>query len=639
MDVLSARLSRVASRVRRASPGIALENRPALVAAVQLPLVVASNYTAFWLRFEGAIPTPELRCFSDTIAALVAIRATMFVPFRMYSGLWEYTSLAELGTTVMAVVSSSTVFAVLVQWGMGFTDYSRSILVIDAIVLILMLSGLRLSKRVILQFRRAAGDKRVVICGAGDAGEMIAREMLHGSCGYEPIAFVDDDPSKIGQRIHGVPVLGGRDDLKQIVSALEPHEVLVAMPSAGPAVVCSIVELLRPLDVPITTLPGMRDILDGRVTVNSIRHLTVEDLLPREAIDLSIDPIREAIAGQRVLVTGAGGSIGSELSRQIRALGPASLVLFERYENGLYEVVKNLTDHFGPDNIVPAIGDVTDARRVRHVLERYRPQIIFHAAAHKHVPLMEYNPCEAIKNNVVGTVTIAEAAARASVERFIMISTDKAVNPSSVMGATKRVDELMLQVVGRRSTTRFATVRFGNVLGSNGSVVPRFLEQIKAGGPVTVTHPQMRRYFMLIPEAARLVLHAAALGEPGMIYVLDMGDQISLLEIARNMIRLSGFVPETEIPITFAGIRPGEKLDEELVGSGETLEPTPVPKILRVRDAAPRDLAIFETQVSDLVKFARNGDAELVIRQLGRMLPTFGVATRDRLGDALRRPA
>lgn len=609
--------------------GLALDNRPGVVAAAEAALVVIANAGAFWLRFEGAIPPTEWGYFTQTVFLLVVIRMLTFIPFKLYSGLWQYTGTSELFTIAAAVVSSSILFDAIVAWTLEPIDYSRAILVIDSVLLILLLAALRLSKRLLLQLARPKGDKRVVIIGAGDAGEAIARDMQHEPCGYEPIGFIDDDRGKVGHRIHGIPVLGTRADLTRIVRELEPHEVLIAMPSVDPSVKRALVEALRPFRVPITTLPGLRDILDGRVAVRQIRELTIEDLLARDAIDLTVEPVREVVAGRCLMVTGAGGSIGSELSRQICALAPATLVLFERYENGLYEIAKDLADRFGAGALRPTVGDITDARRVRQVVEQYHPDVIFHAAAHKHVPLMEHNPCEAIKNNVVGTATVAEAAALAGVDRFIMISTDKAVNPSSVMGATKRIDELMLQLLSGRSATRFSTVRFGNVLGSTGSVVPRFLEQIKAGGPVTVTHPAMRRYFMLIAEAVQLVLHAAALGEAGMIYVLDMGEQVPLVDMARNMIRLSGLVPDEEIAITFAGLRPGEKLFEDLVGAGETAEPSPVPKILRIRNDSTRDLTGLERDVAELVRHAHAGDSAAVIHQLRRILPTFSGALPD----------
>ena len=601
---------------------MALDNHRVLVVASQLALVVLSNYLAFWLRFDGSIPATELAVCLQTIGLLLAIRAAAFVPFRLYAGLWQYTGVPELCNIVLAVASSTTVFYLAVN-ALGKTDYSRSIVFIDSMLLVSFLSGIRLSKRVSRRLRRTKGHKRVLIFGAGDAGEMIVRDMHNRPGEYEPLGLVDDDAAKVGQHIHGVPVLSGRRDLGAIIARTQPHELLVAMPGADSETVRSVVEILQPFKVPVTTLPSVRDILDGRVSVNQIRDLTIEDLLPRAAIDLSVEPVRQLITGSRVLVTGAGGSIGSELCRQIAALEPASLVLFERYENSLYTITNDLLDRFGPVAIRSVIGDVTDAKRVNQVLEEYRPQVIFHAAAHKHVPLMEHNPCEAVKNNIVGTATIARAAARWGVERFIMISTDKAVNPTSIMGATKRVGELILQVMSTRSATRFATVRFGNVLGSNGSVIPRFLEQIRAGGPVTVTHPEIRRYFMLIPEAVQLVLHAAALGEPGTVYVLEMGDQIKLVDMARNVIRLAGFVPDEEIPMTFVGLRPGEKLFEELVGAGETAEPSPVQKIMRIRDASRCDPQTLESQINRLVGAAIHGDRTGVVQQLRVMIPSF----------------
>jgi FlaA1/EpsC-like NDP-sugar epimerase len=366
----------------------------------------------------------------------------------------------------------------------------------------------------------------------------------------------------------------------------------------------------------------LRNILDGKVAVSQIRTLAVEDLLPRAPIGLEPAPVRRLIAGKRVLVTGAGGSIGAELCRQIATLQPQVLVLFDRYEHGLYTIENDLIGHNGALEVRCLIGDVTDVRRVDAVMEAYQPELVFHAAAHKHVPLMEANPCEAVKNNVLGTRIVAEAAAKYGVERFVLISTDKAVNPSSVMGATKRLAELLIQDLARRSATRFLAVRFGNVLGSNGSVIPRFLAQIEAGGPVTVTHPEMRRYFMLIPEAVSLVLHAAALGQRGAVYVLEMGQQIKVLEMAHNLIRLSGFVPEEEIPIVFIGLRPGEKLCEELVGADETMVPSSIEKIFQVRGGWLPEPAMLAQQLAALERLVVLDDARTVLKFLCEVVPT-----------------
>jgi FlaA1/EpsC-like NDP-sugar epimerase len=369
--------------------------------------------------------------------------------------------------------------------------------------------------------------------------------------------------------------------------------------------------------------PNLHDIMDERLLMSQIHSLKIGDLLTRPMVGLSNTPLERLVKGRRVLVTGAGGSIGSELCYQIAQLEPETLTLYDHYENGLFAVANNLTSRNGQCALHTLVGDITDRKRLDAVMIARQPAIVFHAAAHKHVPLMERNPCEAVKNNVFGTRTMMEAAARHNVERFVLISTDKAVNPTSVMGATKRVAELLVQAMNQQGRTAYVAVRFGNVLASNGSVVPTFLEQIKTGGPVTVTHPDMRRYFMLISEAVQLVLHAAALAEAGAVYVLEMGDQVKLVDIARHLIRLSGFVPDEEIAIAFTGLRPGEKLFEELVGNDERVEPSGVEKILRVRPGTPASLDQLSVQIAELERMAVDGDFAGTLRQLGRIVPGF----------------
>ncbi|MDA2910950.1 polysaccharide biosynthesis protein [Nitrospiraceae bacterium AH_259_D15_M11_P09] len=603
-----------------------LRFRRPIVVFIHLALVVLSNYLAFWLRFDGETPAKAIALFFQTIPVLVAIRAAAFVPFRLYEGLWRYTSIWDLRNIIGGVATSTLFFYLLVHWAFGQTGYPRSIFIIDSILLIFFLGGIRLTRRIYRELGHVEREKRILIYGAGDAGEMIVRDMMNNPFyEYEAVGFIDDDPTKVGQRIHGVKVLGTREVLAKVMADRKPDTMLVAIPRAGPATVRKVVRSLEPFKVPIKTLPNLRDLLGGRVEVSQIRNLSIEDLLERAPVGLKCDPLRQLIEGKRILVTGAGGSIGSELCRQIVALGPSSLVLLERYENGLYAVASELASKAKDRDcpVHPVIGDVTDASRINAVMAEYRPVIVFHAAAHKHVPLMEVSPCEAIKNNVLGTRTVAEAATRLAVERFILVSTDKAVNPTSVMGVTKRVAELLIQTMNHNGHGVFAAVRFGNVLGSNGSVVPRFLEQIKAGGPVTVTHPDMRRYFMLIPEAVQLVLHAAALARGREIFVLEMGEQIKVLDMARNLTRLAGFVPDEEIPITFVGLRPGEKLFEELVGKDETLEPSGVEQILQVRPGWVPEPAIFDQQVRELESLAAKNDAEGVIEQLCEMVPTY----------------
>ncbi len=596
--------------------------RPCVI-ALHVLLVAASNQAAFLLRFDAAVTPDATVLFWAMLPWLLLIRGVVFIPFRLYGGLWRYTGIWDLRNIIGGVVTSSAIFYLLVHWGFGLTGYPRAVFVIDAVLLIFAMGGVRLARRIYRELGHLDREKRVLIYGAGDAGEMIVRDMLNNPFyDYEPVGFVDDDRGKVGQRIHGVRVLGTREDLARIFAAEEPHEVLVAMPKAEPRTIRRVVQALEPFKIPITTLPSLRDLLGGKVAVSQIRHLSIEDLLAREPVGLDSMPVRHLIAGRRVLVTGAGGSIGSELCRQIIAFRPAALVLFERYENGLYEIAKDLLDRDGGLCVWPVIGDVTDTGRVEAVLAEHAPEIIFHAAAHKHVPLMELNPCEAVKNNIRGTRVLAESAQRHRVDRFIQISSDKAVNPTSVMGATKRVGELILQMMVEQPT-RFVVVRFGNVLGSSGSVVPRFLEQIKAGGPVTVTHPEVRRYFMLIPEAVQLVLHAATLGRAGAVYVLEMGEQLKVLDVARNLIRLSGFVPDEEIPIRFIGLRPGEKLSEELVGADETVELPVVDKILHVRAGGLPDPGAFALEVAKVEELAAQGDTKGVAQSLRELVPTY----------------
>jgi FlaA1/EpsC-like NDP-sugar epimerase len=614
--------------VRRLEP-VALRWRRPLAVVLHLSLIVASNYGAFWLRFDGEIPAPERALCLQALPSLLFIRGVAFYRFRLFQGLWRYTSLWDLRNIVFGVGSSSLVFYVLVHWTRGQEAYPRSVFLIDTLLLVCLVGGIRLAHRMFPNLqpsegRPSAARRRVLVIGAGDAGEMIVREMKrHREYGYEPVGFVEDDPQWRGQCIHGVPVRGGLRDLVRIMLAEHPHEVLIAYMHPPPATIRAVVRLLEPFKVPLTRLPLVTDLVNGGATVTDIRQLRVEDLLDRLPIGLDPEPVRRLIEGRRVMVTGAGGSIGSELCRQLAQWSPACLVLYERYEGGLYAIESQLRDTWPGGPFAAVIGDVTDVERLDEVIATERPEIIFHAAAHKHVPLMETNPCEAVKNNVVGTLRVAEAAVRHGVEEFVLISTDKAVHPSSVMGASKRIAELIVQHLTARGPTRFVTVRFGNVLGSSGSVVPRFLEQVRAGGPVTVTHPDIRRYFMLIPEAVQLVLQAAAIGEPGAVYVLDMGEPIKLVDMARNLIRLAGHIPDEEIAIAFTGLRPGEKLSEDLVGDDEIVEASPIGKILQVRTQRAHGSRLPQGALVRLAQFAAAGDSDAVLHELARIVPTF----------------
>ncbi|MBE3584485.1 MAG: polysaccharide biosynthesis protein, partial [Limnochordaceae bacterium] len=429
---------------------------------------------------------------------------------------------------------------------------------------------------------KPAGHNHVLIVGAGEAGVASLRE-IRNATPWRVVGFIDDDPAKQGLRLQGVPVLGDRNDIGRVARAYHVETILIAMPTAPRAAIREIHELARKTGCRVQIVPGLYELMNGRVTVNRIREVRIEDLLGREPVKTDLHGIQACVGGRTVLVTGAGGSIGSELCRQVARFGVARLVLLGHGENSIFAIQNELRETYPDLKLVSCIADMRDVRKVNAIFGQYRPQVVFHAAAHKHVPLMEANPDEAVTNNVFGTLNLARAADRVGAERFVMISTDKAVNPTNAMGASKRVAEMIVQTLNRYSRTRFVAVRFGNVLGSRGSVVPTFKRQIAAGGPVTVTHPDMRRYFMTIPEAVQLVLQAAALAEGGEIYLLNMGEPVRIVDLAREMIRLSGFEPDVDIKIKFTGIRPGEKLFEELRTDDESVERTAHGSILKLR--------------------------------------------------------
>lgn len=600
-------------------------HRRIAIVAVHVGLFVVSNYAAFLLRFDGDLPALDWDIFAGTITWLVAVRAIFFLQFRLYEGLWRYTSVWDLRDLLAAVAGSSLLAYVLFHSVLGLTAYPRAVFIIDALLLSMLAGGIRLARRIYRGFSAPRGARRLLIYGAGDAGEALVRDLkLRQNNDYDPIGFVDDDGRKVGRRIHGIPVLGTRASLGTIIERERPDEVLVAIPRADPAVVRGIVRALEPFNIPIKTVPSLGDLLSGRVQLTQIRSLKIEDLLQRAPIGLDQTKVLHLIEGRRVLVTGAGGSIGSELCRQIARFKPAVLTLLDRYENGLHAVAGDLENAASPTGRIDVVvGDITDPGRLEGVFDAAKPDVVFHAAAHKHVPLMEMNPEEAVKNNVIGTRLLVEAALRHRVGRFVLISTDKAANPCSVMGATKRVAEHLVRTAGEDGPTVFATVRFGNVLGSNGSVVPHFVRQIGSGGPVTVTHPDVKRYFMSTSEAVQLVLHAAASARTNELFVLKMGEQIRIVDLARNLIRLSGHVPDEDIAITFTGLRAGEKLSEDLVSAGETLEPSGVDKVLRVRHALIPAAIVLRGEIARLELLALDGDAEGVVQQLQVIVPAY----------------
>ena len=608
----------------RVSSLITKWRRPIIV-ALDVAMIILANYLAFALRFDGNIPSEEIGKFQQTVLWLVGIRGVAFAVFGLHESRRRYTSIWDLQNIVGGVLTSTIMFYGCVYWILGINNYPRSVFVIDAVLLVGFLAGVRLPLRIFREAVIYRKKKRVLVIGAGNSGERVVREMkTRPEYHRQPIGFVDDQLALFNQRIHGVRVLGTLGDLPELVEKHKPEEVVIAVPDATPAFIRNLISKLEPYEVSIKTLPGVKEFLADESTMSQIRNVSLTDLLARAPVNFAaIEATKQMVRGKSVLITGAGGSIGSELARQISLLEPKALVLYERHENSLYNIHKELEDKGLSFCVTPIIGDVTDARRLCMVLEEHRPQILFHAAAHKHVPLVELNPAEALKNNCAGTHITAEAASRYGVEQFVHISTDKAVNPSSVMGATKRVAELIIQDIARTSRTRFRIVRFGNVLGSSGSVLLRFQEQIKAGGPVTVTHPDITRYFMLIPEAVQLVLQAATIGEQGGIYILDMGEQIKVLSLARNLIRLSGFVPGKDIPIQFVGLRAGEKLYEELVGEGEVAVPSSLDKILHIRAASQSSFEGFKEKLIALEAAAYLDKPSTVIERLREIVPAF----------------
>jgi FlaA1/EpsC-like NDP-sugar epimerase len=603
-----------------------IDHRSLLVIAVQFLLIVLANLTAFLLRFDGEIPAPHDRIMLLGLPLVIAVFGTGVWAFGIQRGLWRYVGIHDLGRILWASITSTVVLFGLIHFGLGWTSYPRSVIIMTGLFTGMYLAGIRLSVRWFREWLQVLSPtaRRVLVVGAGNAGELLIRDMQSDANSlYRPVGLVDDDPLKRRMRVHGVPVVGAIADIPALTSRLIVHEIIVALPSASTTVKQRILAASEGCKVPIKLLPNVKQLLSDPAALRQVRPMSLEDLLQREPIQIDRQELHPLLESKRVLVTGAGGSIGSELCRQIAHYKPACLVLFERYENGLHALELELRARFPHLNVIPAVGDVTVPDRVAEVLRQTGPDLMFHAAAHKHVPLMELNPKEAVRNNVFGTKIIADAALAAGVDRFVLISTDKAVNPSSVMGATKRIAEELIQSLNETGRTRCSVVRFGNVLGSNGSVVPLFAEQIRMGGPVTVTHPDIKRFFMTIPEAVQLVLQASVLGQGGEVFVLDMGEQIRVADLARNMIVLSGLVPDRDIHIAYTGLRPGEKLYEELFEESEQVEPTAYSKIRRAVKTSRIDSDRLARLLRDLEETLNHGDDEELIRRLGEAVPTY----------------
>jgi FlaA1/EpsC-like NDP-sugar epimerase len=579
---------------------------------------------AFWLRLNLELPHHYLATIVETVIWVVPLQAVVFWGFGLYRGIWRYASIPDLKRIIFAATLSAAAIATVLLMLQLDPPVPRSVLLLDPLLLVLLMGGSRMAYRVWKDGRIAAttlSAKPVLVLGGGDAGANLVKQLEH-SHEWRVVGILDDNAAKQQRLIHGVKVLGPIDSIGQWAEKFEAAHAVIALPGASPPSRRRAYELCAQHGLQTLIVPTFADLMSGRVTVSALRNVELEDLLGRNPVQLDNRGLSTLLGGAVVLVTGAGGSIGSELCRQVLRFGPARLVCLDHSEFALYTLEQELArGDTGVDRHF-LVGDVKDRDRVREVLERFRPQVVFHSAAYKHVPLMEdENAAEALANNVIGTWVVANEARRASAKRFVLISTDKAVNPTNVMGASKRLCERVCQALNRDGPTRFVMVRFGNVLGSAGSVIPKFREQIARGGPVTVTHPDIERFFMSIPEASQLVLQASFMGQGGEIFVLDMGEPIRIADLARDMIRLSG-LDEEEVRVEFTGLRPGEKLYEELFADGEAGLPTPHPKLRIARTAEAPELRWAE-QLVDWVRACRGAEHAAIKAGLRDWLPEY----------------
>ena len=596
-------------------------------------IVAIVPYISLFLRFEGNVDPNYYNLLFKYIPAILFIRLTTFYVFGLYHRLWRYASIDELLAISGAVTLSSAIITVLFY--ALEVPLPRTVFLLSWFFNIVFVGVSRIFIRVQFHFKNniSANRSKVLIIGAGDAGAMIAREINQRyNASKTIVGFVDDDHSKRNKRIFGIKILGYCSDIKQVAEEHQVDEIIIAIPSAASHILRDIYKECKRTNCDIKTLPGIYELIDGRVRFQDLRQVNFEELLGRDPVKLDLRDIAGYLTGKRVLITGAGGSIGSELCRQVSLLGPLELMLLGKGENSLYEIHLELKSKFPTLATRAIIADVRDKERIDLVFQQYRPEVVFHAAAHKHVPLMELQPEEAVRNNIFGTKVIAEAADRYNTQTFIMISTDKAVNPTSVMGASKRVAELIIQNMSKYSNTKFAAVRFGNVLGSRGSVIPLFKKQIIAGGPITITHPDMQRFFMTIPEATQLVMQAGALAKGGEVFILDMGEPVKIVDLACDLVQMSGLIPFVDIKFEFTGLRPGEKLFEELLTAEEGTSATKHEKIYM---AAINE--IDERALEQCLHALKQTTSPLeVIRLLKMLVPNYRPAIGG-LGDSVEK--
>ena len=613
-----------------------------IVLLLDMTLLSMCYYCAHWLRFDGIINSFIKKHIFLTILPLVLIKVSCFFFFDLYRGMWRYVGIRDLLNVIKASIAGSLLFVAYLAMFYHFSGVSRGVLLADFILTIVFVGGIRLAIRLYYQrgqeffhdiyfFRKTKKEtKKVLIIGTGYHAESLLREVRDfGRFSYKVCGFIDMNLRNKGMKIHGIPILGSLKDIPQLVSYYKVEDILIADITINPKQIAEVIESCDGLGVHFKVIPSLSEWIENNIADN-LRDIKVEDLLKREQVSLDMHLVRQEIENRVVLITGAGGSIGSELARQIFTFNPKQLILLDNAETPLYQIDMELRSKGKRVEVIPCIGDVRSRRGLDRIFNMYKPQYVYHAAAYKHVPMMELSPLDAVNNNVMGTFKLASVSSRHHVKKFVLISTDKAVRPTSIMGTTKRIAEMVVQSMNGNGT-QFVVVRFGNVLGSNGSVVPLFQKQIASGGPVTVTHPEVTRYFMTIPEAVMLVLQAGSIGKGGELFLLDMGEPVKILDLAKNMIRLAGLVPDRDIKIEFIGLRPGEKLYEELLIDGEGILDTAYNKIKVCNNANGfNEKMLFEAieQFNLLLKDSR--DNEAVVEVLRKLVPAFQHATSVR---------
>jgi len=623
--------------------GKKIRNRYLLIGDIFLSAV--SVLASYMIRLElvAIFPTYQVSLLWMLGISMV-VKPLVYYFFGIYRRLWRYASIRELVLILSSVTTASMIVGGSMMGLYGarfFIGFPRSVLIIDWLLTLTFVGGFRFIFRWLAESSTSAANrsilhslhrKWVLVVGAGDAGAMVVRELLKNpQLNMKPIGFLDDDPAKQDSKIHGVPVLAPIDEIERVFKTRHVDEVIIAIPSASGEVLRQITTKCRQRNIPFRTMPGLYELIGGTVSVSRLREVDISDLLRREPVKMDTEALGEVLENKVVMVTGAGGSIGSELCRQIARLNPKRILMLGHGENSIFSAITTLRERYPSMAFVPLIADVRDFPRLSVLFDRWKPQVIFHAAAHKHVPLMESNIEEAVTNNILGTSNIVKSALSHNVQRLVMISTDKAIKPVNIMGATKRIAEMLVLDAARKHNRAFTVVRFGNVLGSRGSVVPRFKRQIAAGGPVTVTHPEMKRYFMTIPEAVHLVLQASTQAEGGENYILDMGQPVKILDLAEDLIRLSGLEPGKDIEIIFSGIRPGEKLSEDLWDKGFAYSPTAHPDIHQVDTEEALSSEELSNLVDKLINYAREGKPEEIRTLLSEIIP--GASIQNNISD------